>query len=139
MEILLWLRSWWQRGMAHWHYALGEVHCYRGNATGEERSYQLAVASYARALECDPTWAEVHLARGVLFWRELHVPRQALDELHAALRLDPGLHVALFNRGVAYQQLGDYERAVADFRAYLAVGDDPHWREYAAKMLEVLG
>ncbi len=139
LEIFLRLRSWWRRGWAYWHYWLGELYCYRGNATGNVRVYQRAVVSYARALEWDPTWAVVRLERGVLFWRELHVPRQAVMELSEALQLDPELHVALFNRGIAYQQLREYGHAVADFRAYLEVGDDPHWREYAAKMIEILG
>ncbi len=139
MGIFSRLRLWWRRGWARPHFWLGQAHCYRGNATGDLRAYQRAVASYARALKWDPTWTEVCLERGVLFWRELHIPRQAVAELSEALRLDPQLYGALFNRGVAYQQLREYERAVADFRAYLEVGEDPYWREYAAKMVEVLG
>jgi hypothetical protein len=39
---------------------------------------------------------------------------------------------------VAHQQLREYEEALADFRAYLAEGQHPYWREHAEKMIQEL-
>ena len=138
MKLLLKLRGWGEWLLARWYYGEGMTRRQRGNSTGAVLEYEAAVAAFDRALMLDPGFARAYLDRGTLYWRELDHPRKALLDLNQALALAPDLHEALFNRGVAHQQLGEYALAVADFRAYLAVGQHPYWREYAEKMVDEL-
>lgn len=38
------------------------------------------------------------------------------------IRLDPDYAEAYYGRGIAYHDLGDYEKAIADFESYLELG-----------------
>ncbi len=129
------LRGWLNRQRARWFYLLGILHRHYGNAQGDLMEYETAVDHFTRAVELDPHFAQAYLARGILYWREFDHPRKAIENLNKALALKPSLDEALFNRGVAHQQVHEYEQALKDFRAYLSVGSHPYWREYAEKMI----
>jgi tetratricopeptide (TPR) repeat protein len=109
-----------------------------GNIRGDRLAYETAVDWFQRSLDLDPAFARAYLERGVIFWRELDHPRKAIHELNKALEQNPNLHEARFNRAIAHQQLGEYRRAVREFKSYLERGEHPHWREYARKMVTEL-
>jgi len=124
--------------VARWHYLQGRVYRYQANRFGDPDGYLRAMDAFTKALAADPHFAQVYLDRGILWWRELDHPRKAIYDLTQAEALDPALVEARFNRGVAHQQLREYEAAIADFRAYLKMGTHPHWRDYAEKMIQEL-
>lgn len=124
--------------MAHSCYLLGLIRRYMGNASGSRWEYEAAIDAFTRALEWKPDFAQVYLDRGILYWRELDHPRRAIHDLTLALTLDPRLAEAQFNRAVAHQQLREYAEAIADYRAYLAIGEHPFWREHAESMIREL-
>ena len=132
------LSLWWQRVHARIHYAMALLHRYYGNRDHLPSEHMRAIEALNRAIACDPTNARAYLVRGILWWRELDHPRRAVLDLTEAYRLNPRLAEARFNRGVAYQQLREYDKAIADFEAYLEVGNHPYWREYAREMVEEL-
>jgi len=127
-----------RRLVARYFYSWGLSHRYVANTYGLEWEYETAARYFSKAIHWDPGYARAYLDRGVLNWRELDDPEQAVHDLTLAYRLDEGLIEARFNRGVAYQETGAYERALADFEAYLEAGDHPHWREYAEAMIKEL-
>jgi tetratricopeptide (TPR) repeat protein len=47
--------------------------------------------------------------------------------------------VAYYNRGDAYKQKGEKEKAIADFEKFLELSDDPNWRQQAEEQLKALG
>ena len=124
--------------MAHSHYMIGIVHRYIGNSRGVRWGYEVAIDAFTRALEWKPDFAHVYLDRGILYWREIDHPRKAIHDLTRAMDLDPRLVEAQFNRAIAHQQLREYAEAIADFQAYLAVGEHPYWREHAESMIREL-
>ena len=63
---------------------------------------------------------------------------KARNAAERALSLDPRLVEAQFNRAIAHQQLREYAEAIADFQAYLAVGEHPYWRVHAELMIREL-
>jgi len=132
------LRQWVHRLQSRFYYMLAASHRHFGNRYGLKREHEQAVEGYTRAIAHNPQHARAYLERGILYWRELDHPRRAVLDLSMAYELDSKLIEALFNRGIAHQQLREYAQAVADYRAYLAEGDHPHWREYAEKMIEEL-
>ena len=129
-----WLRVWQSRG---YHFT-GLMHRYLGNVYGSTWEYEKAIDDFTRAIEINPGFAQAYLDRGILYWRELDHPRRAVIDLTTALNLNPDLSEARFNRAIAYQELREYENAVNEFKAYLAVGKHPHWREHAEKMIQEL-
>ncbi len=112
-------------------YWIGIICHYWGNAYGARSAYETAVRWYRRALELNGSLTQARLDRGVIHWRELDAPQVAVDEFSYLLALNAGNEAARFNRAVAYQQLGDYVHALADFRAYLEIGQHPQRRAYA--------
>lgn len=124
--------------MAHSHYLIGIVRRYMGNSSGSRWEYEAAIDAFTRALEWKPDFAQVYLDRGILYWREIDHPRKAIHDLTTAMNLDPRLVEAQFNRAIAHQQLREYAEAIADFQAYLAVGEHPYWREHAESMIREL-
>lgn len=117
-------------------YWVGIVYHYWGNAYGATRAYQHAVHWYQRALDLDASLTQARLDLGILYWRELDRPQTAVEEFSHLLTSDADNEAARFNRAVAYQQLRDYEHALADFQAYLKIGQHPQRREYAEKMVK---
>lgn len=138
MRVWLVSNRWYKTALSFIHYSIGLTHRYWGNAHGLQSEYEEAVEHFNRALELKPDYAKVYLNRGILYWRELDHPRRAIYDLTQALALDSSLDEALLNRGVAYQQLKEYEKAIADFQAYLQDGGPPYWQEYAASMIKEL-
>jgi len=83
----------------------------------------LAAASYAEALQTD---TPSKLA-------------QALAAADAAIRINPGLSEALFNRALILEQLGLREQARAAWERYLTVDQASPWKAEAEKHLRGLG
>jgi len=129
-----WYRVWQARG----YHFIGLMHRYLGNAYGSIWEYEKAIDDFTYAIEINPGFAQAYLDRGILYWRELDHPRRAVIDLSTAFNLNPDLSEARFNRAIAYQQLREYENALNEFKAYLIVGNHPHWREYAEKMIQEL-
>jgi tetratricopeptide (TPR) repeat protein len=124
--------------IARYHYGWGLSHRYVANTTGIEWEYETAARYFSKAIHWDPGFARAYLDRGILNWRELDDSHQAVHDLTLAYEIDGDLAEARFNRGVAHQEMGAYDRAIADFEAYLDVGEHPHWRDYAEAMIKEL-
>ena len=138
MRAFAFLGRWFRLLMAHSYYLVGVIHRYIGNARGFHWEYEAAIEAFNCALDWKPDFTQVYLDRGILYWREIDHPRKAIHDLTLALNLNPNLHEARFNRGIAHQQLREYPEAIADFTAYLAVGEHPFWREHAESMIREL-
>ncbi|MBN1873171.1 MAG: tetratricopeptide repeat protein [Anaerolineae bacterium] len=132
------LKRWYKHGRAEWYYQIGKIYRHLGNRYGLIEYYEVAVDYFSLALESEPTLAKIYMDRGILYWRELDHPRRAIIDLTEAYTIAPNLIEARFNRGVAHQQLREYDQAIEDFTAYLAIGEHPHWREYAQNMIKEL-
>ncbi len=114
---------------------LGMSYHYWGNARDDKTSHEQAVRWYQCALDLNPNLVQTRLDQGVLYWRELDRPQDAIRQFSYLLARETKPDAALFNRALAYQQLRDYSHALDDFRAYLNIGTHPHWRKYAEKMV----
>jgi tetratricopeptide (TPR) repeat protein len=79
--------------------------------------YGPAAATLRKALALKPDLAEAHLQLGVIALDEER-PKNGVEHLLAAIRLSPRLAEAHYRLGVAYNRLGDTERAVAQFELH---------------------
>jgi tetratricopeptide (TPR) repeat protein len=111
---------------------MGEVAATQGN-------WQAAVDSYRQALKQEPSLPGVHLQIAVLLLE--HSPdadawKQALDELNAELKANPGSAEAEYEIGEVYRKHSDPEQAAAAFRRALRL--EPNFVEARLGLAKVL-
>ena len=98
--------------------------------------YQLAIRDYATAKKLYPKFGAIYVNRGNLFFIGESYD-SAIAEYNKAL--DLGLrqnYVAHLNRGMAYEKLGKFYKAEADYRQAIALA--PEWNEAKSKLERVL-
>jgi tetratricopeptide (TPR) repeat protein len=93
-----------------------------GQVADTEGNWQRAVDAYRQSIRMDPTIPGVHLALAIELL--LHSPdpeawKQALEELHAELKIDPSSAEAEYEIGEAYRKHDQPEKAIPAFRQAL--------------------
>lgn len=128
----------WQRLVARLYHLRGMAHRHLGHLQGDLEEYRQAVADFTRAIQLDPGFVQALYDRALLLWRELADGAQAEQDLTLVIELSPERTEAWFNRAFARQLVGDTGGALADFKQYLAQGEDPQWREISQRQVAVL-
>ena len=86
--------------------------------------FDAAIRDYDRAYRMDPDVAELHVSRGNMFYMGERYD-QAVDEYSRALELEFNKqHVAYYNRGMAWEKLGELDKAEADYRKSIELSPD---------------
>ncbi|MFQ5512476.1 MAG: tetratricopeptide repeat protein [Candidatus Krumholzibacteriia bacterium] len=99
-------------------------HAVLGAVYGFAKRYDEGMAAARRSLEINPSEAMAYLALGTI---ANHQGRSddALRALEMSLRIDPvGNPAVFFHMGVAYQNLGKFEAAMANFRRATRLAPD---------------
>lgn len=112
-------------------YTWGGLHRYFGNQNNMRREHEAAVRYFSHAYRIDPSFRQARLERGILLYRELQRPDEALDDFNALLADDPAYGPALFNRAMVAQEAGRYQDALKDIEAYLRLSGDEYRAEAA--------
>lgn len=131
------MRPVWRELRAWFAYQQGLMLRFMGHRTLRREAYERAVAAFGQALRLRPDHIEARLARGLLYWRELHQLQAAIADFTMVIETAPDRVEALFFRGMAYQGTGDYRAAVDDLAEAVARGQGQPWhmaayRQYAA-------
>jgi tetratricopeptide (TPR) repeat protein len=82
--------------------------------------YRQAFVSSGLALQADPSSAQAHLVRGMVYWKMGKV-EETIKDTTLALKADPKSTWALFQRGLAMEALGRRDFAIADFKRAAAL------------------
>ena len=127
----------WSRLRAVIHFWSARTHRHYGIVYADRHEFQDAVEEYGRAVASNPALRRAYLERGILYWRELNMPKRAIADLTTALELQPGWPEALFCRGLAYVAAGDFPAAIGDLASYVS-SNDRAWRASAESQLELL-
>ena len=100
--------------------------------------YQTAIKGYTEQIRKNPNSAELFYARG--YFRSLrNEHREAIDDMGAALRLDPSLAKAYEIRAVEYYKNGELEKCVGDYSALIRMEpQNPEWRSRRANIRPLL-
>jgi len=109
-----------------------------GHRTVRGAYYRAAVEAFGRAISHAPDHAEAYLARGLIFWRELNSPEEAIADFTEVLGLRPESAEVYFYRGMAHQARGDYPAAVDNLRTALAHSAGASWEQNAYHQLLTL-
>jgi tetratricopeptide (TPR) repeat protein len=89
--------------------------CLRGLCHHNLGEHTLAIADFSHCLgQAEEAWVHVNCGYSLYV---LQKRPEAVGEYDAALRLDPNLALARWNRGLALVELGRYADALADFAA----------------------
>ena len=127
------------------HYNLGNVLLDQKSRAADQgdmpRAHRLvdeALASYQRALELDPTMADIYNNLGVIY-RDRGEPDRAMDAYERAVELNPGLIQVWFNLGVLAVEAGQPQRGAEALQTFVRVaGDDPVAAPFVVRAGELL-
>jgi Tfp pilus assembly protein PilF len=98
-----------------------------------------ALADYNQAIALNPKFARAYNNRGVLVEEQLGDTDKALADYNQAIALDPKDAAAYYNRGLIYQQRGERNGAIADFRKARDLSKDQQDVQEARDRLKELG
>ena len=128
----------WDRLQAWWAFRRGVMLRFLGHRTVGRSYYRAAVAAFGRTIAHAPGHVEAYLARGLIFWRELNSPEEAIADFTAVLGLYPDNAEAYFYRGMAHQARGDYPAAADDLRLALQHDRGTIWTHNAYRQLTTI-
>jgi len=98
--------------------------------------YQNAVRDYSTSLRLMPDFGEIYVNIGNVYYMG-KIFDKAVQEYTSALEKNTSQgHVAHFNRGMAYEELGDFENAENDYKAALEIL--PEWSPPRDKLKELI-
>lgn len=98
-----------------------EAFLFRARTTRMLGQIQQALVDYSRSIQIKPS-ADAYMGRGGTLQDEYTTEaEQALSDFNAALRLDPKLLAAYKYRAGIYEDRGQYQKAGADLRTWLAL------------------
>lgn len=98
--------------------------------------YNKAVKDYDKAYKINPDVAEVHVCRGNMFFMTNRFI-DAVVEYTTAIELDPSKqYIVFYNRGLAYEKLGEFDKARADYNSALQLM--PGWSHAQDKLDRLL-
>jgi len=83
------------------------------------REYAAAIALYSQAISHDPAMFDAYFARARIYQTMLPLGKRdyakARDDYSRCLELDPRDHAARFNRALCFENLREYNSAIADY------------------------
>ena len=108
----------------------------RGREHEEDDRYAEALADYSRAIKLDPNFVEAYFSRSSIYaWSLPAVERdygKAVADLTELLEIEPSSSAARFNRAQCYENLQQYDDAIADYSEAI---ERPDETSFAAKYL----
>lgn len=116
--------------LARVYYMWGSLHRNFGNQRSFSREHRSAVLRFTQAYDMDPSLRRARLDRGIIFYREMGMLDEAMDDFDALLDEDPAYSPALLNRAMVYQERGFYTEALSDLETYLdlPMEDEEYWQ-----------
>lgn len=87
--------------------------------------YDRALIDYEASLELEPDVYTYNVHGSII--SSLGRVEEAIQQFNRAIELEPAYSESYFNRGYAYELLGETDRAVADFEQFLS--SEKHWNE----------
>lgn len=99
------------------------------------KRFREALPALERAVQLDPKSALVQNGLGVTLLG-LHRPQEALRHFNAARKLEPDNSNTIMNTGYAYEELGQFSKAIHEFDILIKAGDK--YSKYLTERIKVL-
>lgn len=94
------------------------------NSNGEYERLQRALVVYDEIESIDPTMAASSYNKGFIYRELLEEPDSAIMEFSKAISKYPAYYQAYYSRGISWEQLGDFEKALKDLDQALEIKPD---------------
>jgi tetratricopeptide (TPR) repeat protein len=94
-------------------------YCLKADNQRELKDTLKAIASYQKALELDGSYYDATMQLGLLLAAKKH--RSAKEYFDAAIRISPKSAEAYFGRAYYYQQVGEFQKALFDYRKVIDI------------------
>lgn len=120
---------------ARLHYQWGMMLRFYGLRSRKVLAFKRAEQAFSRALILNPHFAQAQYDRGLLHWRELDNPQQAIFDFSAICDVLPD---ALFMRSMAYQSLQAYDAALTDLETFVNRYPQSEWASTAQSQIALL-
>ena len=125
--------------VARIYYMWGSLHRNFGNRSSFVREHQSAVQRFSQAFQMDPSMKKARLDRGILYYREMGLLDDALEDFNALLEEDPDYSPALLNRAMVYQEQGRYKESLDDLEKYIDLPvEDEEYHQIATRTAVLL-
>src|SRR5262249_53212668 len=93
----------------------------RGDSYKDKHDHDRAIADYGEAIRLDPNDWHAYGSRALILHYDKKDYEGAIAHLNEALRIQPRDATYLSVRGTSYEQRGEIDKALADFRSALAI------------------
>ena len=84
------------------------------------RNDEPGIADFSTAIRLDPKEERYYVDRAAAYMGLRGREAEAIQDLSTALALKPGSYPARYNRGIAYYQMGEFDRSIRDFSDLMA-------------------
>jgi tetratricopeptide (TPR) repeat protein len=108
----------------------------RADAHKSKKEYDLAITDYGEAIRLMPKEASYYFSRGSVYYYYKEDYDRAIGDYSQAIGLNPRDATYMASRGEGYEKKGDFHRAIADFRAALAIEPDNRWAKEGLARVE---
>jgi tetratricopeptide (TPR) repeat protein len=123
------VRAFMEEGTPEAHHALGQYYL-------TQRQFGEALTHLQKALAEDPDDPQLHTDLGVAYLEQGQALSKAIAHFNQALKKDPTMLEALFNRALCYQKMSDFRSAKADWQHYLELDAVSPWATEARDHLK---
>jgi tetratricopeptide (TPR) repeat protein len=83
--------------------------------------YERAIQDYSSALKLKPEFGEIYVNIGNVYYMGKVFDKAIAEYTNAIHRETTKMHIAFLNRGMAYENLEDFDSAEADYRAAMEI------------------
>jgi tetratricopeptide (TPR) repeat protein len=85
------------------------------------KKFEEALQYYDKSIQVNPYYAPSYTCRGALKVYYLNMTEDGLSDYNVAITLDSKSHSAFYNRGLYYNDRGEYNKAILDFNRSLSI------------------
>ncbi|MDQ2995643.1 MAG: hypothetical protein M3R61_01100, partial [Chloroflexota bacterium] len=96
------------------------------------------IRSFDRALRLWPEFTRGYYRRGLIRGRELNEYAAGIADMDRAIAIDPQWPEPYLQRGLFKRFHGDLRAALADLQQYVAISEDPLWRNEAERQIAMI-
>jgi tetratricopeptide (TPR) repeat protein/predicted Ser/Thr protein kinase len=101
-----------------------EKHYIRSREAELSGNYALAIEKLQKIVERYPQEKQAFLAQGVIYWNQLREPEKAIPLFTRAIEIDPVDKFPYNMLAYAYDDIGDFEKAVWAINKYISLAPD---------------
>ncbi|PZM85955.1 MAG: hypothetical protein DKT66_00690 [Candidatus Melainabacteria bacterium] len=120
--------------------ANSEIYADEANIYAAQKHYQKAIVSATNSLKYGSGYSQKHMFHlRSMMYSNVGQYKKAIEDMNSYLRIDPMKHRGYSWRATAYEQDGQLDKALADYRIAIQLSKDYEYRFHSARVLQKQG